>query len=108
MDDVRNALAAACRERGITGPADFHARFGIAPAALTPHAALILVETPEWVTETWLPNAGTTPVVWIDATVRAYAAAYGVTQREGECDHNFNDRLRRAIYALREGDADAR
>jgi hypothetical protein len=108
MDDVRNALTAACRERGITGPADFHARFGVAPAALTPQAAIILVATPEWVTAIWIPNSGGTPVGWIPAAVRAYAAAYAVTQREGECDLDFNDRLRREIYAIREGDSHAR
>lgn len=108
MADPRAALAAACRARGITGPCDFRARFGIAPAALTASAALTLVTAPAWVADIWLANAGTTPVVWIPAAVRAYAAAYGIAQGDGESDHAFNDRLRRAIRGIQEGGSDAR
>ncbi len=97
MTDVRNALAAACRERGITGPADFHARFGVAPATLTPHAALVLVETPEWVAATWLPNAGKTRIVWVPGAVRAYAAVHGVHQRDDENDHDFALRIQATL-----------
>lgn len=97
MTDVRNALAAACRERGITGPADFRARFGVAPAALTPYAALVMVETPAWVMEIWLPNAGPTRVVWVPRAVRDFAAVHGIHQRDDEDDHDFNMRIQATI-----------
>jgi hypothetical protein len=97
MTDVRNALTAACRERGITSPADFRARFGVAPASLTPHAALVLVETPAWVTEIWIPNAGSTRVVWVPRAVRAYAAVHGIYQRNDEHDHDFTLRIQATI-----------
>ncbi len=90
-------LAATCREHGITGSRDFRARFGIVPAAITLHAALILMETPQWVTETWLPNAGTTRIVWVPEVVRAYAAVYGVCQRDDESDHDYVLRIQATI-----------
>ncbi len=97
MGDPHAALAVACRERGIIGPAAFHARFGIVPAALTAHAALVLVETPEWVTATWLPNAGRTRVVWVPQAVRTYAAVFSVHQRGDESDHDFVLRIQTTI-----------
>jgi hypothetical protein len=121
MDDVRAALAAACRERDITGPDDFRRRFGVAPAALTPRNALTLVTTPDWVTEMvteiWIPNSGTTPVVYVPQAVRTYAAVFGIAQCDGESDHDFNKRLRGEIRGhmtsvasndARVGDDDAR
>lgn len=97
MESERDALAAACRGCGIAGPADFRARFGIAPATLTPHAALVLVETPRWVTERWLPNAGKTCIVWVPKVVRAYAAVYGVHQWDDESDHDYVLRIQATI-----------
>lgn len=102
MENERDALALACREHGITSPADFRARFGIAPATLTPHAALILVEMPAWVTEIWIPNAGTTRIVWVPEAVRAYATVYDVHQRDGEDDHAFVLRLQSMIRQEKE------
>jgi hypothetical protein len=99
---AHDLLAAACRECGITGPADFTARFGIAPALLTPSAALALVATPAWVTDIWIPNAGRTPVVWVPAAVRAYAAAFGINQQGDESDHDFAMRLQAATHVRRE------
>lgn len=95
--NVAHDLLAACCECGITGPRDFRARFGIVPAAITLHTALILVETPQWVTETWLPNAGTTRIVWVPEVVRAYAAVYGVHQRDNESDHDYVLRIQATI-----------
>lgn len=94
---MRDALAAACRERGITSAEAFRQRFGIAPAALTAQAALTLVTTPAWVIEIWLPNAGGTPVVWVPAAVRTYAGVYGIHQRAGESDHAFTLRLQATL-----------
>ncbi len=99
---VHESLAVACRERGITGASDFSARFGIAPALLTSSAALVLVMTPAWVTDIWIPNAGRTPVVWVPAAVRAYAAVFGIAQHEGESDHDFTMRLQTAIHERRD------
>lgn len=105
---IHAALLAALRERGITDREAFRRRYGIPAEHLTAADALTLVTTPAWVTETWLPNSGTTPVVWVPAAVRAYAAVYGIAQREGESDHAFNDRLRREIRAIQRGGTDAR
>lgn len=99
---VSDLLAAVCRECGIIGSRDFRARFGIAPALLTPSAALALVTTPTWVTDIWIPNAGRTPVVWVPAAVRAYAAVFGIAQHEGESDHDFTMRLQAATHEGRE------
>jgi len=84
---AHESLAAACRECGITGAADFSARFGIAPALLTPSAALALVMTPAWVTDTWIPHAGRTPLAWVPAAVRTSAAVFAIAQHAGESDH---------------------
>lgn len=97
MADILEELNAALAERGITCPDDFRRRYGVAPAALSPAAALALVETPPWVTDTWLPNAHGTPVVYIPSAVRGYAAVFGLTQAEDESDHNFNERIRTAL-----------
>lgn len=94
---ANDLLAAACREQGITGAADFSARFGIAPALLTPSAALALVTTPAWVADIWIPNAGTTRIVWVPEVVRAYAALYGVCQRDDENDHDYVLRIQATI-----------
>jgi len=97
MSSEQDVLALACHEHGITSPADFSKRFGIVPATITSHAALILVETPQWVTETWLPNAGTTRIVWVPEVVRAYAAVYGVCQRDDESDHDYVLRIQATV-----------
>lgn len=96
-DAVHEALHVACRERDIRSAADFRARFGIEPAALTPQAALALVTTPDWVMDIWLRSTDPTPAVWIPAAVRAYAGAFGIMQSPDESDRAFNDRLKGAI-----------
>jgi len=99
---ANDLLAVACRERGITGAADFSARFGLAPALLTPSAALALVMTPAWVTDIWILHAGRTPVVWVPAAVRTYAAVFGIAQHAGESDHDFTMRLQAGTHERRE------
>jgi hypothetical protein len=98
LEELRHAL----RTKGIRSPHDFRARYGVAPGTLTPQAALALVIAPAWVTEVWIPHSGGTLVVWVPAAVRAYAAALGITQHEGERDHDFNDRIRAAVAERRE------
>jgi hypothetical protein len=98
---IRDALAIACRERGIASAEVFRERFGIAPASLTSQAALTLVTTPAWVIEIWLPNAGSTPVVWVPAAVRVHAGGYGIHQQEGESDHAFTLRLQATLREKR-------
>jgi len=102
---AHESLAAACWECGITSAADFTARFGIAPAMLTASAALALVMTPAWVTDIWIPHAGRTPVAWVPAAVRTYAAVFGITQHEGESDHGVTMRLQAATQEVRVSDA---
>ena len=95
-------LSRALHTAGICNPYDFRERFGVTPGTLTPQVALALVIAPTWVTEVWIPNSGTTLVVWVPTAVRAYAAALGITQREDERDHDFNDRIKAAVAEGRE------
>ncbi len=90
------------RMRGLRSPQDFTIRFGVSPTHLTPTAALALLDTPDWVLDVWLPNSGTTPVVWIPVAVRKYAAALGIHQSKDESDHTFDGRIKVAVTERRE------
>lgn len=91
---LADALATALHARGITTPQAFHAAFGIPPGVLTAAAALVLVNTPRWVTEWWLAVDDPTPCVWVPDAVRQYAAVFGLVQEPGESDDTFVQRLR--------------
>ncbi len=88
--------------RGLHSPQDFSIRFGMSPTHLTPTAALALLDTPDWVLDVWLPNSGTTPVVWIPVAVRKYATALGIHQSNDESDHTFDGRIKVAVTESRE------
>jgi len=94
---AEDALAAALMERGITTPEAFSEAFHIAPAMLTPAAALVLITAPGWVTGQWLGVDDPTPCVWVPDAVRRYAAVFCVVQESGESDDAFIRRLRSVL-----------
>jgi hypothetical protein len=97
MTDTERVLRAALRERGITTPEQFQERYGVPLHHLTLDKAYQIVTTPAWVTTIWIPNAGSTPVVWVPAAVRNYGAIFGIVQADDENDHDFTLRLRAAM-----------
>ncbi len=103
MDDRYPSLAAALAERGVATPAAFRARFGISPHDISKEGAVILLQTPAWVMDVWLPNVGKTSIVYVPHPVRAFAAAHGVKQETDETPHQFTLRIQRSLSAISTG-----
>lgn len=89
-------LKAALKERGITSAEDFRKRFGAPLAAFTVADALAIVHLPAWVTDVWLPHAGSTHVVAVPQAVRRYGELLGLKQRDDD-DHDYAARLQAAF-----------
>jgi hypothetical protein len=97
MTNPAEAFNIACAERGIASAEDFRGRFGVPLSSLSIEDALVLVTLPEWVFAVWLPSADPTPCVFVPSAVREFGLLLGVTQQDGETDHDFNLRVKAAF-----------